>query len=165
MKSLTLHYPNFTQKIELKTSFQVNRIAKSLIQGLTSSLLEFENGKCNKVSIKLLGVRAVISNVWEVGNPYVLKVVFEDGSEFNVPIWGEKRARNYYYAIQELLNKKADGKFFKILQTNKKDFSLISFYEGIRFVKLLDPEVEDLHERKEISHGSSEPQLGPQHSI
>lgn len=143
MKSLLLFYPSNNQTIQLKTAFQVNKLAKILMDGspVFSNVLEFDLEKCNKISLNLEGILAVLSLTKQLGHPYILEIAFKDGRSYNIPIWGEKRARNSYYFFREKMHVAPDQKFYKVLQTNEKDFSLVKFSDSLQIVKLHDPEV------------------------
>jgi len=143
MKSLVLHYTSFKQNIELKTTFQVNKLYNTLTRdyGNYDDILEYDIDKSNKVCISLKDLNAVCSVIDETFEepPYRLELTFKNGASFTIDIWGEKRARNAYYLFLAQMKKPNLQHFYKIPQTNKKHFSVIRIQDALQFVKLDEP--------------------------
>jgi len=147
MKSLVLHYPSFQQNIDLKTTFQVNKLYNTLTGdfGNYDDFLEYDLDKTNKVCISLKDLNAVtpcLDYVDSESLPFILELTFKNGVNFKVKIWGEKRARNSYYLFQDQMKKPDLNHFYKIPQTNKKQFSVIRIQDELQFVKLHEPKTE-----------------------
>jgi hypothetical protein len=145
MKSLAVHYDSSIQHLNLKTTFQVNKIAKYLANPDIHESLAFDLGPYDKVAVKLEGVVAVetLYPDSDYSQAYTLQLAFSGGKEFRFPIWGEKRARNAYYLFEEKLrNKSQDNNYYRILQNNNKEYSLVKLYQELQLVKLHQPEAQ-----------------------
>ena len=146
MRSIYLTYPNDTRSINLESAYQYNRLTNVLTDaiGNHSDYLEYDLGKCNKIIFTLKDLVAVICGypvdyVHDKENDiYLLDLVFKSRKEFQIPIWGEKRARNAYYNFSQLFKEEPNQNFIKIMQTNRRDYSLIKFYEPIQLVHLTE---------------------------
>lgn len=146
MRSIYLTYPNDTRSINLESSFQYNRLTNVLTDaiGNHSNYLEYDLGKCNKITFNVSELIAVLCGFPhdyehdKEDDIYMLDIVFKSRKEFQIPIWGEKRARNAYYELSKLMKEPPSQTFIKVMQNNRRDYSLVKFYEPIQLVHLTE---------------------------
>ena len=138
-KKVTLHYPNNHIDIKVKSTFQANKIIKKLLtKESNTKTVDYEISKTNKCAISLTGITSVVLLEDEAFKEphFNLKLSFEDSSIIEVPIWGEKRARNSYYYFKEFMEKEPDNGFHRIWQTDKRGVTYIKLSSKLQNIQL-----------------------------